>query len=105
MATKIKNTTTGEIIELELLNGVGINCLDDVLGGCGLESNDEGWLLDEREVAWWTQWCEREERINEAYGTADKATRIEYEQAVIEFGHDYDTLQDVLEEILGIAED
>jgi len=105
MATKIKNTTTGEIIELELLNGVGINCLDDVLGGCGLESNDEGWLLDEGEIAWWTQWCEREERITDAYKQADKATRTECEQAVIEFGHDYDTLQDVQEEILGIERD
>ena len=101
MATRIKNTTTGEIIELEFISN-GIDFLADVLGGCGIDSDEDGWLLDEREVAWWTQWCEREARINEAYGTADKATRIEYEQAVIEFGHDYDTLQDVLEEILGI---
>lgn len=104
MATRIKNTTTGEIIELECLSN-GIDFLSDVLGGCGIDSDEDGWLLDERDIAWWTQWCEREERITDAYRQADKATRTEREQAVIEFGHDYDTLQDVQEEILGITKD
>jgi len=104
MATRIKNTTTGEIIELEFLSN-GIDFLADVLGGCGIDSDEDGWLLDERDIAWWTQWCEREERITDAYKQADKATRTECEQAVIEFGHDYDTLQDVQEEILGITKD
>lgn len=105
MATRIKNTTTGEIIELELLDGGGINCLDDVIGGCDYTFNDEGWLMDEREIAWWTQWCEREGRINDAYEKADDDTRKECEKAVIELGWDMDTLQDVLEEILGIERD
>ena len=104
MATRIKNTTTGEIIELEFISN-GIDFLADVLGGCGIDSDEDGWLLDERDIAWWTQWCEREERITDAYKQADKATRTECEQAVIEFGHDYDTLQDVQEEILGITKD
>lgn len=104
MATRIKNTDTGEIVELECLSN-GIDFLADVLGGCGIDSDEDGWLLDERDIAWWTQWCEREERITDAYKQADKATRTECEQAVIEFGHDYDTLQDVQEEILGIERD
>lgn len=104
MATRIKNTDTGEIVELEFISN-GIDFLADVLGGCGIDSDEDGWLLDERDIAWWTQWCEREERITDAYKQADKATRTECEQAVIEFGHDYDTLQDVQEEILGITKD
>lgn len=104
MATRIKNTDTGEIVELEFISN-GIDFLADVLGGCGIDSDEDGWLLDERDIAWWTQWCEREERITDAYKQADKATRTECEQAVIEFGHDYDTLQDVQEEILGIERD
>lgn len=104
MATRIKNTDTGEIVELEFISN-GIDFLADVLGGCGIDSDEDGWLLDDRDIAWWTQWCEREERITDAYKQADKATRTECEQAVIEFGHDYDTLQDVQEEILGIERD
>lgn len=101
MATKVRNTTTGEVIELEVIDD-GIDFLCDVLGGCDCKNDGDAWLLDDEEVRWWSRWCERETRINEAYGRADDATRAAYFDAVSEYCYDMETLQDELERVLGI---
>lgn len=100
--TDIKNVETSEITCIECIVD-GIDILADVMGGAGIESDDDGFLLDSEDIEWWTHWAEREERITDAYKQADKATRTECEQAVIEWGHDMEALQDEQERVLGIC--
>lgn len=122
MAT-IKNTTTGEIIEMSCIID-GADILSDVLGGCGVEivtlsdadidkqieagsTNASEWAhaLDSDDVAWWERWCRREERISEAYEDATEEQRKAYEQAIIDYSEDMERMQDAEELALGIAEE
>ncbi len=82
----------------------GVDILADVMGGCGVEHDVNGrfYLPTEDDFDWWQRWAEREERICAAYAEADDETRIEYEDAVCDFGYDMEVLQDKLETVLGI---
>lgn len=105
MATKIKNTTTGETIELAVYDYEygPINYLDDVLGDYEYENSDEGWLLEADEVEFWTIWCERQNRIEEAYAEADDATREAFANTMDDCcGLELEFVQDELENVLGI---
>ena len=108
MSTDIKNTTTGEIIELECIVD-GQDILDDVLAGAGVTyvatDEDGSWAfaLEDGDVDWWRRWAEREERIAAAYEDANEAERKAYEQAINDWGHDYERLQDLQEVALGLA--
>ena len=98
----IKNITDNTITEINyIVNGIDI--LDDVLGNHGFTCDDDGWLLDNPDIEWWTRWVRREETINTAYEKANEETRERYHKAVVESGSDLEVLQDELESILGIC--
>lgn len=118
--TTIKNTTTGEILDMACIVE-GVDILADVLGGCGVESvalseddiekqikagstntSESAFALEDDEVDWWQRWAEREERITEAYEEAGEEVRKAYEIAISEYGYDMEALQDEQERILGI---
>lgn len=110
MAT-IKNTTTGEILELACIVE-GQDILADVMAGSGVETTcpwaEEGdttsaFALDEDEVRWWTRWARREERIAEAYADANEEERRAYEEAVDAYSYDFEAQQDAEEAALGLA--
>lgn len=100
--TTIKNTETSEITTIECIVD-GIDILADVMGGTGVERDEDGFLLDSDDIDWWARWAEREERIADAYADADDQMREEYEQAINEWGHDMEALQDEQERVLGIC--
>lgn len=106
--TTIKNITTGEITELECIVD-GQDILADVLAGAGVqyvpvnEGGEWAFALDSGDVEWWKRWAEREERITAAYEDASEDERRAYEQAVSDWGHDYEKLQDMQEVALGLA--
>lgn len=102
MTTKIKNTSTNEITELECIID-GINILNDVLCGFGFDCDDEGWLMKEDDIAWWERWTKREERLASAYKEATEAERKAYEEATNDYDWDLDLMQDAQEVALGLA--
>lgn len=82
----------------------GIDILGDVLGGCGVEAGEGGWIVDDEDDAdWWERWAGREERIAAAYEEASDEERQAYEEAIEGWGHDYEALQDAQEVALGLA--
>ena len=68
--TVIRNTDTGEIVEIELIDRAsGESFLTDVIANSGrCVSGDEGIDFDfsADETEWWVRWAEREQRINDA---------------------------------------
>lgn len=102
MATTIKNTETGEILDLECIVD-GVDILADVIGGSGFDADDEGWLMDSHDVSWWARWAEREERITAAYEDATDEAKAACQKAVDEWSHDWVAMQDAEEVALGLA--
>lgn len=100
--TTITVTETAQTINAECIID-GIDILADVMGGCGVEQDERGFVLDSEQADWWVRWAEREERIATAYAQADEETRAEYERAIVNLGYDMEALQDEQESILGIA--
>lgn len=117
MAT-IKNTTTGEIIEVTCIAD-GQDILADVMGGSGIpvtaltdeevaaidSPNAPEWAyaLDANEAAWWTRWAAREERILAAYEDASEDERRACEEAISDWTNDPEAQQDAEEIALGLA--
>lgn len=107
MATKIYNTTTGEIVEAELISD-GVNFLFDVMGGSGVEASerdDADFDLPDDEVDWWVRWAEREQRILDKANELGEDAINEVAKLADKYGHDFELLQDKEEELLGITED
>lgn len=111
MATKIFNTTTKKMVELELICD-GQDFLTDVINGCDQDGryasedmpDDAYFAMDDEDLDWWIRWTEREQRI------LDKTEELgdEAQQAIAglaaEYGSDLELLQDKEEEYLGIKE-
>lgn len=111
MATRIYNTDTKQVVELECLSD-GQDFLADVIGGCDQDGryasvempDDADFAMGSEDLGWWRDWATREERI------LDKANEIG-EEAIKklcelggEYGYDLGLLQDKEEEFLGISE-
>lgn len=108
MATKIFNTDTKAITELELLND-GQDFLAEVIGGCNQDGcyftedmpEEADFAMDAESLEWWERWAEREQRIN------DKANELGEEaiKAIVTMAADNSDMeyaQDLEEEYLGI---
>ncbi len=99
--TEIRNTTTDELVEIECIID-GTDIIADVMGNSGVDHDGEHFAMAEDEIDWWTRWAAREERICDAYESADASTRKMYEQAICEYGYDMELLQDKQEQALGL---
>lgn len=108
MATRIWNTETKTITELQLLND-GINFLDDVIGACNQDGmfytedmpEDADFAMDTENLEWWERWSEREQRINDTAqerGEDAVATVVK----IAANNSDMEYAQDLEEEYLGI---
>ena len=114
MATKIFNTTTGKIHELQLIDRKsGQDFLSDVIGGCNQSDEwldgipdgmDVNYAMDDEQVAWWRRWAEREQRINDALVEADEETRRKILTTYNDYDWDMELPQDKVFELLGIEE-
>lgn len=103
MATKIRNTDTGELVEIALIHGPsGPDFLCDVMGGAGCTLSDEDGIdfaLDAEEVAWWTRWAEREQRIND---TIEERGLENIIPCFYDGAPDWESAQDEYEKFLGL---
>lgn len=102
MATRIHNTSTGEIVEATLISN-GIDFLFDVMGNSGAklsEREDAEFDLDDYETHWWLRWAEREQRILDKTEELGEEAEGVIAQLAAEYGHDFELLQDKEEEFL-----
>lgn len=109
MATKIFNTDTNEVVELQVLTD-GQDFLAEVIGGCDQEGkwasedmpDSADFAMSDIELSWWERWAEREQRI------IDKSQEMGEDaiNAIVDlvdlYGSDMEALQDAEEEFLGI---
>lgn len=99
--TEIRNTTTDELVEIECMID-GTDIILDVMGGVGVDHDGEHFAMADDEIDWWRRWAAREERICDAYASADATARKAYEQAIDSWGYDMELLQDAQEKALGL---
>lgn len=107
MATKIYNTTTGEIIEAAVKSD-GQDFLCDVMAGSGVEPSerdDADFDLADDETEWWLRWAEREQRINDRANELGEDAINAICGLATEYGYDLELLQDESEKLLGIVEE
>lgn len=103
MATRIHNTSKGEIVEAKLITSNGIDFLFDVMGNSGVPASviDEAEFdLDDYETEWWLRWAEREQRILDKTEELGEEAEMVIAQLAAEYGHDFELLQDKEEEFL-----
>lgn len=104
MATRIYNTTTGEVHEAELVSD-GLNFLSDVMGNSGVEASDRDdadFELDDDETEWWLRWARREQRILDTANELGEDAINAVAWLAAGYGYDLELLQDKEEELLGI---
>ena len=110
MATKIFNTDTKEIVNLELITD-GQDFLSDVIAGC---DHDGSWAHSEmpdeaqfamsgEELEWWENWTEREQRINDRIEELGDDAQHAIAGLAADYGYDMELLQEKEEEYLGIV--
>lgn len=96
----IKNTDTGEVVEIRcMLDGVDI--MGDTLGESGVPY-DDGWLLDTGDIGWWRDWARREELIFDALDHATDEQIEAFNEAAERWTGDLGELQLGLAKALGI---
>lgn len=109
MSTKIYNTDTKTIAELEVITD-GQDFLFEVIGGCnqdGMYYTEDmpdyaDFAMDTENLEWWIRWAEREQRIlDESQSRGEDAIQAMCDLAG-EYGYDMELLQDKEEEWLGI---
>lgn len=111
--TKIYNTDTHEIVELEcVLNSQ--DTLVDVLGNNDvptlqpwLKEGDPTWVfaLPTEDIGRGRRWAQREETIYSAYMRAPSDLKLKCDEAGEIWENDLEVLQDQLEDLLGITDD
>lgn len=115
MATKIYNTETGEVHNLELINREsGQDFLSDVIGGCNQSDewlngipehrDDVDYAMSAEEVAWWERWASREQRINDIYNASDKGMKAKISATYADYDWDMWLPQDKVFELLGFED-
>lgn len=109
MATRIYNKTDQTIEVLYLVSESGVDYLGDVIANSDWDNNwetdrdDADFEMDEDDLAWWTRWSTREQRINDEVDARGEEAISAICQLASEWGHDFETLQDKCEEYLGLA--
>lgn len=61
------------------------------------------WAMTQDEFDWWERWAEREERIQERAAEIGEEAYEQIAELAVEFGHDFELMQDKEEEVLGIG--
>lgn len=109
MATRIWNTDTGEMVELQVISD-GQDFLADVIGGCDQTGEwasedmpeEAEFAMDSDDLGWWERWADREQAI------LDRTNELGEDaiQAICdlggEYGSDMELLQEKEEELLGL---
>lgn len=107
MATKIFDIETNEVHELSLITD-GQDFLFEVIsnidpdGHWYTERDDAEFEMGSADLAWWTRWAEREQRINAVAQERGEDTIKAICGLADEYGHDLEVLQDRCEEYLGL---
>lgn len=110
MATRIYNTDTKEITELEVITD-GQDFLAEVIGGCDCKGewasadmpDDANFAMSSEELEWWERWAEREQAINDRIEELGDDAQHAVAGLAADYGYDMELLQEKEEEYLGIV--
>lgn len=103
MATIIR-TKDGDR-ELSLMSSNGVDFLYEVIGSsteCPRDRHDGAFLMSEEDADWWERWARREQRINDTVEERGEEAEAIVSSLAVMWGHDFEVLQDMTEEALGL---
>ena len=109
MATRIWNTETGEMVELQVISD-GQDFLADVIGGCDQTGEwasedmpeEAEFAMDSDDLGWWERWADREQAILDRTNELGEDAIQAICDLAGEYGFDMELLQEKEEEFLGL---